>query len=253
VAKAKIPDIQVIIYGSVSVKAYYEECLALRKELELEDTVVFAGHTTNIAAAYGTGDIVALTSISEAFPYSVVEAMMCGRAVISTDVGGIKEAIGDYGVMVTPRDYEALAEGMVELLQNTEMRNHLAWEGRERALSYFTLDKVLESHELSYRRLASGWTEESAVAIRPVSAAKRAKKQRLLAERAYAFYTNELYMDAVRHFKLAVLEAPESPAAPALLIEAAAAYNQMGMFDQAFLEIEKHQALAILVDSRKSA
>lgn len=106
VVKSRISNVRFIIYGSVSVPGYYEECLRLRKELELEETVIFAGHTTNMAAAYSSGDIAALTSISEAFPYSVVEAMMCGRAVISTDVGGIGEAIGESGIMVPPRDHK---------------------------------------------------------------------------------------------------------------------------------------------------
>lgn len=253
VVKSRIHDVQFIIYGSVSVQGYYEECLALRQELELEDTVIFAGHTSNMAAAYGSGDIVALTSISEAFPYSVVEAMMCGRAVISTDVGGIKEAIGETGVLVAPRDYDALANGIVELLQNGALRNMLALDARERALSYFTLNKVLDMHELSYRNLVTGKSVGISEQEEAIPLLAGLKQQRLLAERAYAFYTNGLYLDAVRHFKLAVMAAPGSAASPALIIEAAESYNQLGMFDRAFLEMEKHQALARFLESRNTA
>ncbi len=249
VVKSRISNVRFIIYGSVSVPGYYQECLELRKELELEETVIFAGHTTNMAAAYNSGDIVALSSISEAFPYSVVEAMMCGRPVISTDVGGIREAVGDSGIMVPPRDYDALADGIVKLLSNVELRNSLSQEARERALSHFTLDKVLELHMKTYSRMAAGTHEDAPVREVVVSFAVRRGQQRLLAERAYAFYTNGMYMDAVRHFKLAIMTAPDSPAAPALMIEVAESYNQLGMYDRAFLEMERHQALAYLVES----
>ncbi|MCC2685188.1 MAG: mshA 6 [Paenibacillaceae bacterium] len=244
VVKAKIPNVRFVVFGSVSVQGYYEECLALRQELELEDTVEFAGHTTNVAAAYTSGDIVALTSISEAFPYSVIEAMMCGRPVISTDVGGITEAVGETGIMVAPRDFDALADGIVKLLSDSELRYTLSQEARERALREFTLDKVLEQHMNSYSRLASG--VPFAASEKVVSLAARLAKQRLLAERAYAFTANGMYMDAVRHFKLAMMAAPESLAVSVLVLEAAEAYNQMGMFDKAFLEMEKHKALAQL-------
>jgi glycosyltransferase involved in cell wall biosynthesis len=253
VVKAKIPDVQFLIYGSVSVPGYYEECLSLRKELELEETVIFAGHTTNMAAAYGSGDIVALTSISEAFPYSVVEAMMCSRAVISTDVGGISEAIGDTGIMVPPRDYDSLADGIIKLLTNVELRNTLAQEGRERALSNFTLDKVLNLHLKTYSRMAAGTHVDAPVKEIVVSAAQLRIKQQILADRGYAFLTNGMYMDAIRHFKLAIMVAPDSLAAPALMIEVAESYNHLGMFDRSFLEMEKHKALALVVDPSRSA
>lgn len=249
--KAKIPDVKFIIYGSVSVKGYYEECLSLRQELELEDTVEFAGHTTNMAAAYASGDIVALTSISEAFPYSVVEAMMCGRTVVSTDVGGIREALGDTGIMVAPRDDMALADGLIKLLENPEMRHAMAQEARERALDLFTLKKVLDLHYDSYSRMAKG-LHRAAVEVPVASAADQLAKQRILADRAYAFSTNGMYMDAVRHFKLAVVASPRSAAAPALLIEIAEAYNQMGMYDSAFLTMDKHKALASYLDGRSA-
>ncbi|HEX7055759.1 MAG TPA: GT4 family glycosyltransferase PelF [Bacilli bacterium] len=247
--KTKIPDVQFIVYGSVSVPAYYEECLELRKQLQLEDTFVFAGHSAQVAAAYGSGDIVALTSISEAFPYSVVEAMMCRRAVIATDVGGIREAVGDAGVLIDPRDHDALAAGIVELLTNAELRDTLAQEARERALRKFTVEKVLGSHLQTYRRLAAGVNEAVVVhdAVNPHAA--RRNKQRIMAERAFAFFANGMYSEAARHFKLAVMADPASPAVPCLLLELAESYNQLGMFDQAFLEMEKHRALAALIQS----
>lgn len=101
IVRRQIPNVKVSLYGSVSVEEYYEECRKRVKELNLEETFIFEGHTNNAAEAYNTGDIIALSSISEAFPYSVVEAMMSGKPVVSTDVGGIKEALGDCGILAT--------------------------------------------------------------------------------------------------------------------------------------------------------
>jgi len=249
IVKARIPNVRFKIYGSIASQTYYTECLELRKQLELEDTVEFVGHLSNIVEAYKSGDIVAVTSISEAFPYSVVEAMLCGKAVISTDVGGINEAVGDTGILVSPRDFDALADGIVELLTNVKKRNELAQDARERALAQFTIEKVLKQYLDSYLGLAGKLPAMEPIRTAIASLAERRAKQRNLAERAYAFLTNGLYIDAVRHFKLAVMIDPNLPAVPVLLVETAEAYNQMGMFDQAFLELEKYYALVTPLES----
>lgn len=241
--KESIPDAQIIIYGSVSVPSYYEECLALREQLQLQETVIFAGHTSNMAAAYQSGDLVVLSSISEAFPYSVVEAMMSGKAIVSTDVGGVKEAVGEAGILVSPRDPDALAEGMVRLLQNAELRHSLGRDGRERAMNFFTLDKVLDLHLKSYIRLAvrveEQWTRQTDVPKRTASLAR----QRLYMERGYALAANGLDPQAVEQFRHAVNEAPVSVHVPVILLEISSAYNRMGKFDLVFQELERIQAL----------
>ncbi|MFB9325184.1 GT4 family glycosyltransferase PelF [Paenibacillus aurantiacus] len=148
-----------VVYGSVSVPAYYEECLALQEELRLGGSFVFAGHATQMAAAYNSGDVIVLSSISEAFPYSVVEAMMTGKPVVATDVGGISEALGDTGKLVEPRNPQALADAILAYADNPGLRAEAGREGRERALSYFTLGRVLELHMKSYIKLAARATE----------------------------------------------------------------------------------------------
>ncbi|WP_248927325.1 GT4 family glycosyltransferase PelF [Paenibacillus hamazuiensis] len=253
--KAKIPDVKFIIYGSVSVPSYYEECLALREQLELTETVIFAGHTSNMSAAYQSGDVIALTSISEAFPYSVVEAMMTGKPCISTDVGGIREALGETGILVNPRDFEALSEGLVKLLKNPDLRAALGQEGRERALSYFTLERVLELHWKSYVKLALGASDAALVQEKEdesQSRESRLHRQRVLAEKAYSFMAGGQYRDAIRYFNLALMEEPGSPSSPVLLMEIAESYNQLGEFDKVFATMEKQAALAYLIEHRSA-
>jgi glycosyltransferase involved in cell wall biosynthesis len=99
--KGKIPEVRFVVYGSVSVPEYFKVCQSLVRELSLEENFIFAGHVDDIPAAYRSGDVIVLTSITEAFPYSVVEAMMSGKAVVATDVGGIREALGEMESKIT--------------------------------------------------------------------------------------------------------------------------------------------------------
>jgi glycosyltransferase involved in cell wall biosynthesis len=85
------PRVKFTVHGTVADEAYYRRCLTLRKRLGVEDTVTLGTATHNVAAAYREADVVLLTSISEAFPYSVIEAMSCEKAVVASDVGGVGE------------------------------------------------------------------------------------------------------------------------------------------------------------------
>ena len=245
--KEQIPDVKFMIYGSISVPAYYKQCLELCKKLGLEETVIFAGHTTNIAAVYKSGDLVALTSISEAFPYSVLEAMMAGTAVVSTDVGGIKEALGDAGVFVPARNHEKLAEEITRLLNTPEQRISLANEAQERALALFTIDKVLQNHLDSYRDLMSGsvhsFEQKSIVAKgrgEVAAGSFNISGQRIWMERGLASKAAGYFEEAIYCFRSAIEVYPASIAVPVLLLELAEIYNHLGQYYLAFQELEKY-------------
>jgi glycosyltransferase involved in cell wall biosynthesis len=264
--RSRISGVKYIVYGSVSVPEYFEECLKLRDELNLQDTFIFAGHTSNMSAAYQSGDVIALSSISEAFPYSVVEAMMTGKACIATDVGGIKEALGDTGILVKPFDVEAFAEGTIKLLQNPELRESMGQEGKERALNFFTLDRVLELHLKSYIKLAVGAEDsvpvQSPTAMEEMDTAKSTlavhskrwqKRQQLFAEKGYALLLLGSYSEAIGQFRQAIQEAPGSPSVPVLLLEIAFSYKQLGDEQKALNELEKYELLSQAVQSSRTA
>lgn len=252
VVKEQIPDVKFIVYGSASVPSYYDQCLLLKEELELGDSFIFAGHTSNMSAAYQSGDITVLSSTSEAFPYSVVEAMMTGKPVVATDVGGVKEALGDTGILVEPRNSTALADGMIKLLKNKELRIELGREARERALNYFTLDRVLELHLKSYIKLAVRAEEKQddgsnqSVAI-PQKKASLLEQQQLYLERAYALLSFGFDDKAIDLLKQALILQPHSKLSPILMTELAKIYNRMGEADKALQELEKCKAYTALV------
>lgn len=154
VVRREQPDVRFVVYGSMVNEAYYRECLDLRGALGLDDTVSFPGHTASPWEVYNQGDIVALTSISEAFPYSVIEAMACGRPVVASDVGGVREALEGCGLLVRPREPEAFGESILGLLRDRDSRFQMGQEARDRILNTFTLDRFIREYRDSYRELA---------------------------------------------------------------------------------------------------
>lgn len=246
IVKEKIPDVKFIVYGSVSVPKYFDECKQKVIDLKLSETFIFAGHTNDIASAYKSGDMVALSSISEAFPYSVVEAMMVGKPVIATDVGGIKEAIGECGIVVSPRQPEKMASGIIRLLEDPELRATLGEEGRQRALNYFTIGKVMGHYLKSYINLAAGDKGTRAVPI-------RINKQKLMVERGYALLSLGHYEEAITQFRMAIKQDSNSAAVPAILLEVAEAYNHMGKYEEAENEMEKAEMISEMMERHRIA
>jgi glycosyltransferase involved in cell wall biosynthesis len=147
--------VRVRIYGSVTVPDYHERLLALRLELGLADIVEFAGHTSDVARVYREADIVVQSSVSEAFPYALIEAMMSGSAVVATDVGGSSEAVGTAGMLVSARDPDALAQSITLLALDPALRARLGEEARERALTLFHRTRSIGQYRRAYRTLVA--------------------------------------------------------------------------------------------------
>jgi glycosyltransferase involved in cell wall biosynthesis len=152
--KRETPDVEFLVYGAITDPDYYQQCLDLRRSLGLDATVSFPGHSGTPWEVYNQGDVVALTSISEAFPYSVIEAMACGRPVVASDVGGVREALEGCGHLVRPRQPEAFASAILALLHDREARSEMGEEARDRVLNTFTLDRFIQEYGESYQGLA---------------------------------------------------------------------------------------------------
>jgi polysaccharide biosynthesis protein PelF len=153
-----MPEARLRIFGSPpgGDQTYLERCKALAADLGLNGSVAFEGRVGDIREAYAAGHVVALCSISEGFPFTVIEAMTCGRPCVVTDVGGVPEAIGDTGLVVPPRNPEALAQGLLTLLGDGDMRRELGAAARIRALALFTVDRAVSAFGEIYDSLESG-------------------------------------------------------------------------------------------------
>ncbi|MFE2533162.1 DUF3492 domain-containing protein [Streptomyces sp. NPDC059371] len=109
----------------------------------------------SLAEAYACGAVVVLSSVVEGFPVSLVEAMLCGRATVSTDVGAVVEVIGGTGLGVPPRNPRALAEACVALLRDPERRERLGAAARARALELFTVEQNITAFHGIYLEIVS--------------------------------------------------------------------------------------------------
>lgn len=109
----------------------------------------------DLAAAYASGAVVVLSSMVEGFPVSVVEAMLCGRATVSTDVGAVVEAVGGTGLVVPPKDPAALADACLALLRDPARRDRLGAAARSRALELFSVDQNVERFRALYLEIVS--------------------------------------------------------------------------------------------------
>jgi glycosyltransferase involved in cell wall biosynthesis len=148
------PDVEFRLYGSASDPKYYSRCLDKIKHYELEHTVYFPGVTTNPCEVYSHADVTAFSSISEGFPYVVVEAMLSGAAIVATDVGGVREALDNSGVLVRSRSPHELAQAIVMLLESPEERQRLGQRAMARALNKFTEEEFIENYRTAYGYLA---------------------------------------------------------------------------------------------------
>ncbi|WP_405998663.1 DUF3492 domain-containing protein [Streptomyces sp. NBC_00829] len=108
-----------------------------------------------LADAYAGGSVVVLSSVVEGFPISLVEAMFCARATVSTDVGAVVEVIGGTGLVVPPRNPRALADACLALLRDPERRQRLGAAARARALELFTIEQNLTAFRGIYLELIS--------------------------------------------------------------------------------------------------
>ena len=156
VTRERVPDVRFIVYGSLDADpAYVERCRALIVQLGLDATFEFGGLHDSPTDLYREGDISILSSISEGFPYTVLEAMACGRPVVATDVGGVREALDGYGIVVPPRDPVALGEAAARLLLDDQLRSELGRRSREAVLARYRVGHSIDAYRLLYEELAA--------------------------------------------------------------------------------------------------
>jgi glycosyltransferase involved in cell wall biosynthesis len=153
--REKVPSARLRLFGPVSKanESYRDSVAQLVSELSLAGAVTFEGPSNGSRPAIEAGSIVVLSSISEGLPFSLIEAMMCGRATVSTDVGGVAECLdpeGRSGVVVPARDPVEFADACVRLLMDDELRHTMAAAARQHALATATSERMLTAYRGVY-------------------------------------------------------------------------------------------------------
>jgi glycosyltransferase involved in cell wall biosynthesis len=146
----ELPAARLRLVGPTADQGYEEGCRALARRLGLAEVVELAGPVGHPSDAYAGGQVVARSSVCEGMPYPVVEAMLTGRATVSTDVGGVAELVGDTGRLVPPGEPAALADALVSLLRDPALRRALGEAAHRRARGFLTLDRMLRAYDQLY-------------------------------------------------------------------------------------------------------
>jgi len=155
-------DVRVLLVGTG------HELDNLRKYAEGTDQlcrrVTFAGRSLDVAEMFQAMDIFVLPSIYEGMSNTILEAMASGLPCLATDVGGNPELItnGGWGYLFDPRDVTGLIEALTALIQLPELRKQFGLAARKRALTQFSLERMMER----YTRLYTANLERRGVSTR---------------------------------------------------------------------------------------
>jgi glycosyltransferase involved in cell wall biosynthesis len=153
----EFPTLKVLVAGDGPERARLEEGA---RRLGVADTVLFLGIRRDVPAVLAAVDVAVLSSDYEGSPLSVMEYMAAAKPVVSTRVGGVPELVAEdvHGLLVEPRDPEALAEAVARLLRDPALARRLGAEGRRRQQREFSLEAMVGRIEDLYEELwlASG-------------------------------------------------------------------------------------------------
>lgn len=151
--RARYPDLYYAVIGKSleTQKAYEKRLREAIGECRLTDRFFLIGGRTDVPEILQECNIFVLPSVSEGTPISILEAMSYRLPVVATEVGGIAEQLrnGDCGILIPPKDSQAIADAIAKLLNSSKLRNRLGDNGYEHVRAEYTLD----SHVREFQRI----------------------------------------------------------------------------------------------------
>ncbi len=150
------PDLYLVLVGAKGPLHAEVTATAMRFP-ELRSRVLFTGYIPDedLSAIYSGALAFVYPSLYEGFGLPPLEAMQCGVPVITSNTSSLPEVIGDAGILVDPRDADALCAAMLQLVQDRVYRHELRQRGWERA-HQFTWERCAAATVDLYRRAAEG-------------------------------------------------------------------------------------------------
>jgi glycosyltransferase involved in cell wall biosynthesis len=138
--RESVPSARFLLIGDGPLR---EELETLACTLRIADAVTFAGECADMPAQYQALDVLVSTSWHEGTPLAVLEAMASALPIVATDVGGVPELVvaGTTGLLTAPGDEVAVAQCIVALLRDPDLRRRLGSSSRARAVDHFSLQE----------------------------------------------------------------------------------------------------------------
>ncbi len=159
--KQTFPDIRCLLVGDTGAKdrKYHDHLSRLCSELDIEANVVFTGFQENPIDYLNLMDIFLHTSIRpEPFGIVLLEAMLLGKPIIATNIGGPTEIVvhGKTGFLVAPGEPGKLARTVTALLQAKELAAEIGEAGHRRLFELFTIQRNVEKTTKVYEEIFCG-------------------------------------------------------------------------------------------------
>jgi len=151
-AMRSLRDVHIVIVGDGPERVRLE---AMSARLGLASHIHFVGQQDDVRTWLAAMDVFVLSSDWEGMSNAVLEAMAAELPVVATTVGGTPEVVVDgmTGLLVPPRDPQALAQAIHALLVDPERRNKMGQAGRDRVRHHFTVERMVEKTESLYEQL----------------------------------------------------------------------------------------------------
>lgn len=148
----EIPDAQLVIVGRGRLESELKDKVL---KLGIDNAVHFFEETLDTKMFLAIMDVFTRPSIKEGFGLGVVEAMLMGLPVVSTDVGGFKSTLAhsEVGILVPPKDVAALKDAFVRILNDSGLAKKLGERGRKYAVENFSADRMAAEVEGVYKEV----------------------------------------------------------------------------------------------------
>ena len=148
-------DVHFVIVGDGECNPSIKEQM---QKMGIENTCSILGWQKELKPIYDILDIVCLTSLNEGTPVSLIEAQACGKVVISTDVGSVRDIVfsGQNGHIVSLNDEAGFTHHLLTLLDNPEMRQKMGEVGRKFVFNNFGKENLLRDVDALYSKLLAG-------------------------------------------------------------------------------------------------
>jgi glycogen synthase len=204
----QIPEVRFLIVGDDT--NYGADRQSMRKRLE--KSLARSGASTNVVfsprvplnqlpSLYRRAAVCVVPSVYDNSPYSCLEAMSCGRAVITTDSGGAKEYLehGVSGLVIAARDANALATAIVSLLKDQPLRLKLGARARDRVLTHFQRTAIAQKTVELYDEACKSFHKQGSKPLYAHDPTKAAGDARNICESIEASLYEMLYRVSYRH------------------------------------------------------
>lgn len=152
IVKKEFPDTRFVLVGSPDSENNSSLDLKDIEKWREKENIEYWGHLNDMPQVLSQATIVTLPSYREGMPKVLLEAAAVGRPVVTTDVPGCRDSIipNKTGLLVPPKDSQALAEKLIILLSQKELASQMGLAARELAVKNFNINAVILGHTILY-------------------------------------------------------------------------------------------------------